>query len=560
MRPNFAQMLPEAIHSWKSALGADAVIEAGEAQHRYGADTSSLHRNIAAALVPKCGEAVRKLVEVAARYKIPVYPISTGRNWGYGSANPPLDDCVIVDLSSLRRIVALDAELGLVTVEPGVTQGDLSSFLKQHSLPFMVPVTGAGPACSLLGNALERGYGITPQSDHFMAVTAIEAVLPTGELYRSPLAEMGRPAGAPHVFKWGVGPYLDGLFSQGNVGIVTQMTIALARRPEKVKAIYFSLAHDRQLEDAVTAVRELLRVAGGNIGGINLMSDSRVLAMSTPYPHASLPAGGALPQELIASLCREHGIASWTGVGSIYGSREHVDATCRIAKKLLSPHAKHIVMIDSERVRTAMNLVSKMPCRLVSRLQIKLSKLAAGLDLMEGTPNELALPLAYWKSMEAPPSDSMHPARDRCGLLWYAPIVPMRPDCVRRYVEMVRRECRKHDVDAAITLTSLSERAFDSTLPILFSRDRPEQEANADACYRALFQAGRVQGILPYRVGVQFMPLVVDPQLTCWRLNQRLKQALDPAGILAPGRYSMHDFNPAAENGISTATSLETKT
>jgi hypothetical protein len=50
-------------------------------------------------------------------------------------------------------------------------------------LPFLVPVTGAGPNCSLLGNALERGDGVVPHADHFGAVTALAAVLPDGEMY-----------------------------------------------------------------------------------------------------------------------------------------------------------------------------------------------------------------------------------------------------------------------------------------------------------------------------------------------------------------------------------------
>ena len=91
---------------------------------------------------------------------------------------------------------------------------------KQNNLPFLVPVTGAGPSCSLLGNALERGYGITPHSDHFAAVTALRAVLPSGEIYQSAIAEAGGKD-VDYAYKWGVGPYLDGIFTQSSLGIVT---------------------------------------------------------------------------------------------------------------------------------------------------------------------------------------------------------------------------------------------------------------------------------------------------------------------------------------------------
>src|SRR5207253_5916875 len=140
---------------------------------------------------------------------------------------PVTEGCVVLDLSGLDRILDMDGEFGLVTVEPGVTQQRLHDHLARRGHPFLVPVTGAGPHCSLIGNALERGYGITPYADHFAAVTALQAVLPDGRLYRSALSELGGTE-VDRAFKWGIGPFLDGLFAQGSFGIVTQMTIALA--------------------------------------------------------------------------------------------------------------------------------------------------------------------------------------------------------------------------------------------------------------------------------------------------------------------------------------------
>lgn len=97
---------------------------------------------------------------------------------------------VILDLSGLTAILDFDAELGVVTLEPGVTQALLAEFLDRHAHPYLVPVTGAGPQCSLIGNALERGYGVTPHTDHFAAVTDLEAVLADGSVYQTRLHEV----------------------------------------------------------------------------------------------------------------------------------------------------------------------------------------------------------------------------------------------------------------------------------------------------------------------------------------------------------------------------------
>ena len=182
--------LPRALLDWSALLGQSRVLDAGAAQADYGRCTTGIRRRLAGALRPCERSQIPPIVEIAARFKVPLYPISTGHNWGYGTALPPTDDCMILDLSGLDRILEFDAETGLVTVEPGVTQRQLAEFLDRGDHQYLVPVTGAGPTCSIVGNALERGYGITPQADHFGAVMALEAVLPDGRVYRSALSEL----------------------------------------------------------------------------------------------------------------------------------------------------------------------------------------------------------------------------------------------------------------------------------------------------------------------------------------------------------------------------------
>ena len=81
-----------------------------------------------------------------------------------------------------------------------------------------------------MANALERGYGVTPLVDHFGAVTDLEAVLPDGSLYRSALREAGGDEVA-RLFKWGIGPYSNGLFTQSGFGIVTPLACSWRAAP-----------------------------------------------------------------------------------------------------------------------------------------------------------------------------------------------------------------------------------------------------------------------------------------------------------------------------------------
>ncbi len=527
--------LHAALAAWRALPGAE-VLPADAASEAYGADTLGLARRIPAALRVRDSACLPELMRIAQRHRVPVHPLSTGRNWGYGSALPVREDVVIVDLSPLCRILHFDPEMGVVTLEPGVTQGMLAQFLDRNGHPFMVPTTGAGPECSLLGNALERGYGVTPHTDHFAAVTDIEAVLADGSLYRSAMREAGGEDLA-RLFKWGLGPYANGLFTQSGLGIVTRMSIMLVRRPEAVRVCLFSLKDDALLEPAVERIRALLARLPGTVGGLNLMNRHRVLAMSAPYPAGRIGADGLIPPAVIEELGRQYQVMPWTGFGTLYGSRRMVAAAQKEIRDGLDGVASRLLFLSQDSANRLLGLARWLPGPRGKRLASTAATLARSLELVEGRPNETTLPLAYWRSPGATPGAPRNPARDGCGLIWYAPLVPMRPSGARAYVDMVVAVTRRHGIEPLLTFTSLSDKLFDSTVPLLFDRRDPRQVAAAHACYDELVARGREQGWFPYRMTVAAMPGLAQLLDDSGRLHRRLRAALDPHDVLAPGRY-----------------------
>lgn len=533
-----ASALNSALSQWQQALGNQSVSTDSTLLQQATANCIGVTRSVPAILYPESTAAVANLVRIAAQHHIPLYPYSTGRNWGYGSANPAKNDCVLVDLSRMNKIVAFDAETGLLTVEPGVTQRILDAYLKQHHYPFLIPVTGAGPDCSLLGNALERGYGITPYADHFGAVMNLEAVLPNGDIYRSMLSGLGGEA-IDKAFKWGTGPYVDGLFTQANMGIVTQITIALAPYPERVEAFFFSVKKSEHLELAVEKIRQVLREVGTVTGSINLMNKHRMLSMAEPYPKDQLGEDGLIPDAVLKKMMQRNQVMEWTGVGAIYGNKKVVAAVHAEIKRILRPVAKRLVFFTPGLVRFLCRTAQTLPVVRNLHLVNVLTTLNKSMQLFAGEPSEIALPLAYWRSGRMPEQGQpMNPAQDGCGLIWYAPLVPMKPELVRRYVEMVTKICIEHRIEPLITLTSVSDRCFDSTVPILFNRQDEKEVTRAMDCYHALFEAGRQQGFVPYRLGVQSMA-VPSREKAVPELLITIKNALDPNGIIAPGRYGL---------------------
>lgn len=525
-----------------SLLGADAVMDGAGAEREFGHCTTGARRSLAAAVLPKDLDQVVAVVRLANERRFPVYPVSTGRNWGYGQY-PVTDGCVLLNLSRLNRIVEpLDPVSGLVTLEPGVTQGDLAAYLERERLPFLVPTSGAGPAASVVGNALERGHGITPFVDHFAAVVNLEAVLPDGSIYRSPHLAMKATAGGL-AEKWGIGPYVDGLFAQGNLGVVTKMTLALARRPERIRAFVCGLRSDADLEAGVTAIQSVVEALPGLVGAVNLMNSLRVLSMSAPYPRDRLGPGGVMPAAVLAELTSRHRVAPWTIFGTLYGTCRTVAAAEREIRARLSSLAPRLstarlTFIGPESAQWLNRAVQSVPL-LRSRLGRVTATLDASMAIVAGRPNQMAMPLAYWKSGRQPDlSIALDPARDGCGLIWYAPLVEIKPAVVRRFSDMIAAILPAHGFEPLNTLITISPRCFVATVPLLFDRASAEATAAAQKCLEVLLETGARHGFFPYRVGAQSMEWLMGQAPDYWRFISRLKSAADPAGIISPGRYA----------------------
>ncbi|MES2537878.1 MAG: FAD-binding oxidoreductase [Pseudomonadota bacterium] len=528
--------LQAALDEWRHLLDPALVLQGESAHQAYSADASGNQRIIAGALRIMDAAILPDVMRIAHRHKIAVYPISTGRNWGYGTALPARDDCVILDLSGMQKIIKFDAELGVITLEPGVTQGMLADFLDAGGHQYLVPVTGAGPHCSLVGNALERGYGVTPHTDHFGAVTDLEAVLADGSMYRTALREAGGEDLAG-LFKWGIGPYSAGLFTQSGFGIVTRMTIILARRPACVKVCLFSLKDDALLEEAVERVRAILGKLPGTVGGLNLMNQHRVLAMSAPYPADRLGADGLIPQSVIEQMGRQFQIGAWTGFGTLYGTQRMVAAAQKEIRAELSGIASRLIFLSPKNASVLSKVATWVPGAIGQRVGSTANTIAKSLELVNGRPNETALPLAYWRNPNGPQGPSRDPSRDGCGLIWFAPLVPMRPAGVRAYLNLVSEVTKKHGLEPLITFTSISDKLFDSTVPLIFDRGDPRQVAAASACYDELLLKGRLLGVFPYRVGINAMKALSGLQSDSRIFHERLRRNVDPDSLIAPGRY-----------------------
>lgn len=163
---------------------------------------------------------------------------------------------------------------------------------------------------------------------------------------------------------------------------------------------------------------------------------------------------------------------------------------------------------------------------------------------MRGKPSEVALSLSYWRNphTKTQTGKPLHPARDGCGILWYAPLIPANLKAMEAFVEMVRAVTPRHNIEPLITFTHTSAYNIDSTVPIVFDLSNPNAVDDANACLAELLKEGVKRGYVPYRLNIRQQD-TLDKDAVCWQTAGKIAHALDPNGILSPSRY-----NPSPAN------------
>lgn len=265
-----------------AALDAFGCVDAPEILAAAETTTFSSSRRIPLILRPASREQVQTCVRIANRHGIALYPISSGKNWGYGSRVPTADNTALLDLGRLNRILDYSEEHAYVTIEAGVTQRQLFAFLEQRGSRLMMDCTGASPDCAVVGNTVERGFGHTPYGDHFANICNLEVVLADGSCIETGYGSFDKVAATP-TYRWGVGPILDGLFSQSNFGIVTRLTMWLMPQPEYFQAFFFSCKEASQLGQVIDALRPL-RLDGTIKSACHIGNDYKVISGIQQFP------------------------------------------------------------------------------------------------------------------------------------------------------------------------------------------------------------------------------------------------------------------------------------
>jgi 4-cresol dehydrogenase (hydroxylating) len=525
--------LEMALDQWRELLGGENVIL--DPAGLRAAETATFGTSVTVPAIVRPGnhEEVQQVLRIANEWRIPVYPVSGGSNWGYGSRVPSTDGCVLLDLGRMNRILDFSEDLAYITVEPGVTQQQVYAFLKERRSALWMDATGASPQASLVGNAVERGFGHTPYGDHFSHVCGMEVVLPNGEVLETGFARFeGSRTGPLH--RWGVGAYLDGLFTQSNLGVVTRMSVWLMPAPEYFQAYFFSCDSEESLAKIVDALRPL-RLNGTLRSTVHIANDYKVLSGMQQYPWEEADGRTPLPVEVMKRLRKQRHFGAWNASGGLYGTRAQVAEARRLLRRALSGTVNKLQFLDERKLRMASRFSGLYRLLTGWDLSRALELVRPLFGLLQGIPTDQPLASTYWRKRFPPPAD-MDPNQDGCGLLWCSPVAPADGAQAEELVALASEILLQYGFEPAISLTMITERSLACVISITYDRHVAGEDEKASACHGELLRRLSDAGFYCYRMTSQSSAgLEASPGYD--RVLRSLKRSLDPNQILAPGRY-----------------------
>ncbi|KAJ9404504.1 CAZyme family AA4 [Paecilomyces variotii] len=449
---------------------------------------------------------VQKIVLWANKYRIPIFPISIGRNFGYGGAAPRVRGSVVIDLGRrMNKVLDINPDDCTCLVEPGVTFFALYEEIQRRGHKHLwidVPDLGGG---SVMGNTLDRGVGYTPYGDHWTFHSGLEVVLPTGEVIRTGMGALPNN-NSWQIFPYGFGPYSDGIFTQSNFGIVTKLGMALMPDPGGYESYLYTFQKEEDLAPLVEIIRPL-RIANILENVAQLRHVLEQVACSGKPRSTYWKGEGAIPDHVIHEVAKtlSHGDCTWLYYGMAYGPKE-------IRQYKLDIIHKEFMKIPGAR-RIDPTTLPKNDY-FWSR-----DRIAAGIPDLE----ELA-----WVNW--------HP---NGGHIAFSPVSPVRgPDATALW-KLAKTRCGQYGLEFFPTYC-VGMREMHLIVEIVFDRNNPTMRQNVDKCIRAMIDDAAKAGYGEYRTHLALMDQIAGTynwnNNALMRFNEKLKDCLDPAGILAPGK------------------------
>jgi glycolate oxidase len=251
------------------------VIDTEREMRPYQSDGLTAYRQVPMVVVlPQTTDQVAAVLRYCRQNDIKVVPRGAGTSLSGGAL--PLGDGVLLGMAKFNRIREIDFANRVAVVEPGVTNLAITRAV-EHEGFYYAPDPSSQIACTIGGNVAENSggvhclkYGMTANN-----VLGCEIVLITGEIVR---------LGGKHLDAAGYDLLGIVIGSEGLLGVVTEVTVRILKKPEVARALLIGFA----------ASEEAARCVGGIIGagiipsGIEMM-DKLAIHSAEAFVHAGYP-------------------------------------------------------------------------------------------------------------------------------------------------------------------------------------------------------------------------------------------------------------------------------
>jgi glycolate dehydrogenase FAD-linked subunit len=265
----------EIVAALKRIVPGEGVIDSEQAMRPYESDGLTAYRALPMVVVlPETTDQVSAVLSYCYREGIKVVPRGAGTSLSGGAL--PLGDGVLLGMAKFNRIRAIDFDNRVAVVEPGVTNLAVSQAVESAGF-YYAPDPSSQIACTIGGNVAENSggvhclkYGVTTNN-----VLGCELVLMTGEILR---------LGGSHLDAAGYDLLGIVTGSEGLLGVVTEVTVRLLKKPESARAALIGFSASEDGGECVA------RIIGAGIipGGMEIM-DGPAIRAAEDFVHAGYP-------------------------------------------------------------------------------------------------------------------------------------------------------------------------------------------------------------------------------------------------------------------------------
>jgi glycolate oxidase len=301
----------EVVEALRRTVGEGNVLVDDEALEPYSHDeTVGLRADPEVVVKATSAEQVSEILKLAQRERIPVTP--RGAGYGLSGGAVAVRGGIVLSTEKMNRILEIDRDNLMVTVEPGVITGDIHRAVEAEGL-FYPPDPASLDSCTIGGNIAEGAggpravkYGTT--KDY---VCGLETVLPSGEI-----VQMGGKL-VKNVTGYSLIQLLIG--SEGTLAVVTKIILRLLPLPKVQVDLLVPFDRFQEAADTVSDIiaHQILPTTIEFMEQDSMLAVERLLEKKVPFSdaaaHLLIQLDGNTQEaveadmETVGELCLAHG-------------------------------------------------------------------------------------------------------------------------------------------------------------------------------------------------------------------------------------------------------------